>query len=459
MNPQNAEKILQAGLDNGADFAELFIEETRNASVSFQDNRVETATAGISYGVGLRLLFGTDVLYASSSNDDPEHLIKLLKNLAFTRKSSNFMSIKGNYSDKSKSYFQKILKDPSSVTQDQKLPFLKRANESARKVSPKITQVTANALDVVSEIQIFNSEGVFAEDRRILSRFSVGVTASENNERFSASESPGKGAGFEFFESLQIEDLAQTAAERAILMLSAGYIQGKKMPVIMGPGFGGVIFHEACGHPLETEAIRKKASPFTGKLGEQIAHPSLTAIDEGDIDGSWGSIKIDDEGYPVEKTVLIEKGILKNYISDMVGAKEVGVRRTGSARRESFHYAPVSRMRNTYIDRGNDSFEEMLSSVKEGLYAKKMGGGSVNPATGEFNFAVEEGYIIRNGKIEEPVRGATLIGKGDEILQKISMIGKDLEITAGMCGATSGSVPVTVGQPTIKVDEILVGGR
>jgi TldD protein len=231
------------------------------------------------------------------------------------------------------------------------------------------------------------------------------------------------------------------------------------MPVVMGNGFGGVIFHEACGHPLETEAIRKKASPFCDKLGQQIAHTAVTAIDEGAIPNSWGSINVDDEGYPVEKTVLIENGILKNYLSDRVGAMETGVRRTGSARRESYHYAPVSRMRNTYIDKGKDKFEEMILSIEDGLYAKKMGGGSVNPATGEFNFAVEEGYLIKNGKITLPVRGATLIGKGHEILPKISMVGDDLEITAGMCGASSGSIPVTVGQPSIKVDEILVGGR
>jgi TldD protein len=242
-------------------------------------------------------------------------------------------------------------------------------------------------------------------------------------------------------------------------MLSSGYIEGKKMPVILGNGFGGVIFHEACGHPLETEAIRRKASPFTGKLGTQIAHSSLTAIDDGTIPNSWGSIAVDDEGGTPQKTILIENGILKNYISDRVGAQEVGVPRTGSARRQSYQYAPVSRMRNTYISPGTDSVEEMISSVDEGLYAQKMGGGSVNPATGEFNFAVQEGYRIRKGKICEPVRGASLIGRGQEILPLISMVGDDLEITAGMCGASSGSVPVTVGQPTIKVDEILVGGR
>ena len=242
-------------------------------------------------------------------------------------------------------------------------------------------------------------------------------------------------------------------------MAGAGYIDGGVMPVVLGNGFGGVIFHEACGHPLETEAIRKNASPFAGKAGQPVAQPILTAIDDGTLPRHWGSLNVDDEGTPAQRTVLIEKGILKNYLSDRIGARQVGVPRSGSARRESYRFAPVSRMRNTYIDRGPHKLEEMIASVDFGLYAKKMGGGSVTPATGEFNFAVQEGYAIRKGKIAEPVRGATLIGKGHEVLPLISMIGNDLELAAGMCGASSGWVPTTVGQPTLKIDRILVGGR
>ncbi|HEX9841165.1 MAG TPA: TldD/PmbA family protein, partial [bacterium] len=211
--------------------------------------------------------------------------------------------------------------------------------------------------------------------------------------------------------------------------------------------------------PLETEAVRKQASPFAGKLGQPVAQPILTAIDDGTLDHRWGSLNVDDEGHPGQRTVLIEKGILKSYLSDRIGARQVGMARTGSARRESYRFAPVSRMRNTYIDRGPHTVADMIASVDHGLYARKMGGGSVDPATGEFNFAVQEGYVIRKGKVAEPVRGATLIGKGFEVLPLISMIGDDLELAAGMCGASSGWVPTTVGQPTLKIDRILVGGR
>lgn len=454
-------KVISAGLEEGASFVDIFIEETRSSSIGFLDNKVEIANVGTIFGIGIRLVFGTEVLYASTSFENEEHLLLLVQQLAKTRK-----ELKTNESKEKIISFrefspplQTILQDPKKVSQDKKLPFLKLANEIARKESEYISQVSVRVFDSTSNIKIINSEGLNIEDYRVYSRFTVSVTAQKNGELYTGSESPGAQKGFEFFENLDIGSLTKFSAQRALLMLNARYIQGGKMPVVMGNGFGGVIFHEACGHPLETEAIRKKSSPFLGKLGEKIAQDCLTAIDDGTIPNAWGSINIDDEGSPPEKTVLIENGILKNYLSDRIGAEEVGVRRTGSARRESYSYAPVARMRNTYIAKGKDKLEDMIASIEEGLYAKKMGGGSVNPATGEFNFAVEEGYVIRKGKIAEPVRGATLIGKGHEILPKISMVGDDLEISAGICGASSGSIPVTVGQPSIKVDEILVGGR
>ncbi len=461
MDKAKAQNILQAGLDRKADFVEIYEEETRNASVSFRDSKVETATAGTDYGIGIRLVYGTEVLYAHTSNDDQEHLVMLIDSLARSRGlapadgEGPAVHLKGMSFEN----VHRIARDPREVGQAPKLDLLRAADQGARSVSSRVKQVSAGAFDSVKNVLIANSDGLWIEDNRTRTRFTVNVTAEHEGERFAAHEAPGALRGFEFFEGLNIEDLSRSAAERAVLMLDAGYIQGRKMPVILGNGFGGVIFHEACGHPLETEAIRRKASPFAGKLGEKIAHEAVTAVDDGTIENSWGSLNVDDEGRPVEKTVLIENGILKSYMSDSIGSRETETPLTGSARRESYQYAPVSRMRNTYIDRGDAKLDDMLAGVDYGLYAKKMGGGSVNPATGEFNFAVEEGYVVENGKIGAPVRGATLIGKGHEILPRISMVGDDLELAAGMCGASSGMVPVTVGQPTLKVDEILVGGR
>ncbi|MFA6837049.1 MAG: TldD/PmbA family protein, partial [Fibrobacteraceae bacterium] len=350
-------------------------------------------------------------------------------------------------------------KDPRILGQGYKLDFLHLADDSARRVSPKICQVVVSLSDSCTHVNIISSDGINAIDFRTHTRLGINVTAGDGLEKIMAREAPGALAGYEVLESFNAGDLAASAAERSLRMLGAGYIAGGIMPVVMGPGFGGVIFHEAVGHPLETEAIRHQASPFCGMLGKTVAQPCLTAIDDGTIPGLWGSIAIDDEGMPSKRTVLIENGILKSYMSDMVGAMETGTPRTGSARRESYKYAPVSRMRNSFIAPGKDSFDSMIASVDHGLYAAKMAGGSVNPATGEFNFAVEEGYIIDKGKISKPVRGATLIGKGDAVLRGISMVGSDISLAAGVCGAASGSVPVTVGQPTIKVDSILVGGR
>ncbi len=461
MDKNKAQRVLQAGLDRHANFVEIFEEETRNASVSFRDRKVESATAGTDYGLGIRLVYGTEVLYAHTSNDDENHIIKLIDNLARSRGVIINESSEPTVHLVGKVFENKhiITKDPRKVGQEQKLLLLKLADKTARDFSDKITQVSVRAADMVSQVIISNSEGLWTEDTRTRCRFNVSVTAEAGGEIFVATEAPGTQRGFEFFESLDIVHYTRMAAERAVLMLSAGYVQGGKMPVILGNGFGGVIFHEACGHLLETEAVRRKATPFADKVGQLIAHPSVTAIDDGTIANAWGSINVDDEGNAVQRTVLIKDGILQNYMSDRVGAQETNSPITGSSRRESYQYSPVSRMRNTFIEKGQHSLEEMLASMGNGLYAKKMGGGSVNPATGEFNFSAEEAYLVRDGKITSPVRGATLIGKGPEILPLISMVGKDLEMAAGMCGASSGSIPVMVGQPTLKVDNILVGGR
>lgn len=454
------ESLLDHGLKLGADFVEVFREESRQASMVYKDSKVESVTAGTDFGFGIRLIRGSQVLYVDSSMEDAEHLKGAMSSLVsaygWDAKTDAFFHADGaqNFNDQ-----HPVTKAPHLVGQQPKLEWCKRADVAARGLGDRIQQVTVGATDKCQQVLIANTEGVWVEDSRTRCRFNINATAGDGNELAMGSETPGAMAGMEFFENLDIEALAISAAERSLRMLEAGYIDGGKMPVVIGPAFGGVIFHEACGHPLETEAHRKNASPFVGKIGEAIAQPCLTAIDDGLMAGSWGSVNVDDEGMPTQKTTLIENGVLVNLLSDRVGAMELDLPRTGSGRRESYRYAPVSRMRNTYIAAGQDSFDDMVSSTGDGLYAKVLGGGSVNPATGEFNFSVQEGYRIRDGKVAEPVRGATLIGKGHEIMPEISMVGPDLDLAAGMCGASSGSVPVTVGQPSIKVDDILVGGR
>lgn len=460
MNRATVERVLQAGLEQGAEFSELYLQESRSSSLLLKSGEIESATAGTTFGVGLRLIRNGEVLYGFASDNSEESLLSLARRLGQLRpgESRHLPPIQLGeplfHPD-----LHPVLFDPRQAGQRRKLPLLQQLDRVTRHCGERIVQVTASALDIVEHVEIYNSESLAVHDDRTRTRMVLNAVASNGSELISAHAAPGALKGFEFFEDLDLDSLAREVGERALRMLDASYITGGQMPVVIGPGFGGVIFHEACGHLLETEAVRRNASAFGDKLGEQIAHPSVTAIDDGTLSGVWGSLAFDDEGMETERTVLIENGVLKNYLSDRVGAAEVGVPRTGSGRRESYSYAPVARMRNTFIAPGESSLDEMVASAGEGLYALKMGGGSVNPATGEFNFAVEEGYRIHNGKIAEAVRGASLIGKGKEILPRISMVGRDLEFAAGMCGASSGTIPVTVGQPTIKLDRILVGGR
>lgn len=460
MNRAVAETILAAGLDRGAEFAELYIQEARSSGLVLKSSEVEQATAVTAFGVGIRLIRNGEVLYGYSSDDSEESLLKLVKQLGELRPgAARSVGPIGWGEPLSYPALHPALIDPRDAGQRAKLPLLQQLDRATRRVGDRIVQVTASAIDAVEAVEIYNSEGLIARDSRTRCRLTLNAVASDGTELVSAHEAPGALRGFEFFETQHLDEMGLRVGERVLRMLDAGYISGGKMPVVIGPGFGGVIFHEACGHLLETESVRRNGSAFGGKIGQPIASPVLSAVDDGTLPGEWGSLAIDDEGMATQRTVLIENGILKTYLSDRVGAAEVGVPRSGSGRRESYAYAPVARMRNTMILPGESTLEEMVRSAENGLYALKMGGGSVNPATGEFNFAVEEGYRIRNGKIAEPVRGASLIGKGAEILPVISMVGSDLELAAGMCGASSGNVPVTVGQPTLKVDHILVGGR
>jgi len=458
LKPSTVHNLLELGLTRGADFAEVFAEDSESSSIDLLDRKIDSIGSGNSFGVGVRLLYGDEAYYGYSSDAEEAALLKLTENLAQAHREHR-PGQPSPFRQESVPDRHAVRVDPESVPKRERVDLLRRLDERVRRHGEAITQVGASVSEKKRAVLIANSEGLWVEDGRQYSRIRVSAIAEKGAGPQVGVESPGVLGGYEFFAELDLEKLSESAAGSALLMAGAGYIDGGTMPVVLGNGFGGVIFHEACGHPLETEAIRKQASPFAGKLGQPVAQPILTAIDDGTLEHRWGSLNVDDEGLPAQRTVLIENGILRNYLSDRIGARQAGVPRSGSARRESYRFAPVSRMRNTYIDRGPHTVADMIASIDFGLYAKKMGGGSVDPATGEFNFAVQEGYAIRKGKIAEPVRGATLIGKGHEVLPLISMIGSDLELSAGMCGASSGWVPTTVGQPTLKIDRILVGGR
>ncbi|MCG4585577.1 TldD/PmbA family protein, partial [Anaerosalibacter bizertensis] len=322
-----------------------------------------------------------------------------------------------------------------------------------------ISQVTVSYLDEEQNVLIANSEGLMAEDKRVRTRMAIQSVATKSGEMQIGFSAPGASMGFEFYENIDIEEHGREASRIAKTMIDAEFCPSGKMPVVIHNGFGGVLFHEACGHGLEATSVAKNTSVFSNKLNEKVASSVVTAIDDGTIPNEWGTTNIDDEGTPTRKNLLIENGILKGYLVDKLNGRRMDYEPTGSSRRQSYKLPPTSRMNNTYIANGKSTFEEIISNTESGLFAKKLGGGSVNPATGDFNFAVMEGYLIENGKITKPVRGATLIGNGTEVLDKIDMVGNNLKLAQGMCGSVSGLVPVNVGQPTIRVKNLTVGGR
>lgn len=450
-----AQDVIGAGLAAGADFVDIFIERTHNDGLIYKNSKIEDCQSGTLFGIGIRLIHGEQALYGYTNSTDREELLRIIrllgariagpgKNLSFNFETLNYPRIP-------------TLQD-RHVEAQEKLQFLNKINQRLRQ-DPKVSQVMLNFTKKKQQIEVYNSEGLRASEERPYIRLFHQLVMKDGNLQTEAFHGPGAIGGWEFMEKLNVEEVCEGLLKQANTTLYASRCPAGKMPVVIDNGFGGVIFHEACGHLLETTSVEKKASVFWDKMGEQIAHSAVTALDDGTIPGAWGSLSIDDEGMPTQKTTLIENGILKNFIVDRMGEIKTGHKRTGSGRRQSYKFAPASRMRNTYIQSGKHEFGELIDSVPMGIYAKKMGGGSVDPSTGQFNFAVQEAYLIENGKITKPLKGATLIGKGSEILTKISMVGKELSLMAGMCGSVSGSIPTTVGQPPLKVDEILVGGE
>ncbi len=453
-----AEKVIDKALSNGADFAEIFVENTLNSTIIFNDSKTKQNIIGNDFGAGVRVFYGETAIYAYTNDLSEKSLLAAAD--AVSKAAKGKSKIKAI--DLTKLEFEN--KNPieipnNTVPKKDKIDFIRKINEASRNFSPQISQVDIRFTEKMQNVLIINSEGLWTEDSRNYSRVYVSSIASSGMEKQTGTEGPGGAAGYEFFKQLDPIALGVKTAKIAVTMLNADYAPGGKFPVVIDNGFGGVIFHEACGHALETTSVAKGASVFADKLEKQVADSVVTAIDDGTIPNKWGSENIDDEGLPTQKTVLIHKGILKSFMVDKMGAIKTGYKPTGSGRRQSYKFAPASRMRNTYLAAGKHTINDLIASIDFGIYAKKMGGGSVMPGTGNFNFAVGEGYLIKNGKITEPVRGATLIGNGPDALKKISMVANNLSLAEGMCGSVSGSIPTTVGQPAIKIDEIIVGGR
>ena len=458
LDKQLIDKILTEALSTGGDFAEIFVEKKNSSNLFMIDGKVESSISGRDFGIGIRIFKGLFSVYGYTNDMNEESLLKATKKIASsisgTKEDITINLIKQDIEN-----INKIQIYPQDIKKSEKIELMKIASHSAKDYDKHISQVRVSLGDVKQNILIANSEGLFTTDERVRGRISIESVATDGNDMQTGRVSPGASAGFEFFRNMDIEAEAREASRIAKTMLFASYAPSGKFPVVIDNRFGGVIFHEACGHGLEASSVAKGNSIFAGKMGQMIASPLVSAVDDGTLPNEWGSLTIDDEGHKTQRNLLIENGILKGYLVDKLNGRRMDMKSTGSGRRESYKYAPTSRMTNTFILNGKSSFDEIIKNTEYGIYAKNMGGGSVNPATGDFNFAVMEGYIIRNGKICEPVRGATLIGNGGEVLKKIDMVGNNLGFGQGMCGSSSGSIPTNVGEPTIRVSEITVGGR
>lgn len=449
------EKILDYAVSHGADFAEIFCEDVRRSNLTVLGEKILNSSSGREKGVGIRLFKRLESAYLYTSDLSEAEIFRLLEETCRYRDGS---FERAALEAMRRVSLNPISRYPQSVNLKDKMALANRVVSAGKKADETVSQVRVNYVDMDQKVWIANSEGLFVEDNRVKTRLHMTVFCEEGGDRQSSYVGPGAMKGFEFYDEINVEDYVKQAAKKAKAMLHAKACPTGRMPVIITNGFGGLFFHEACGHSLEASGVAKGNSEFSGKLGQKVASDKLTLIDDGSIPGQWGSLKVDDEGVLTQKNVLIENGILKGYMVDKLNARRMGCAPTGSSRRQSFRFAPTSRMTNTYIAPGESTPEEMIAATERGIFVNSINAGSVNPATGEFNFNTSETFLIENGKITTPVRSATLIGTGGDILQKVDMVGNDYALGQGFCYAASGALYIGAGQPTVRVTEMTVGG-
>ena len=456
------ETLLQTGVRAGADLVEVFLERTDHLGVLAEQERITSVSPSFGMGAGIRVFLGHRDGFVSTNDLSESGLAQALDQaLAMLELEHNTLQHQRGFEG------LRQLKDFGA----NKDTWLAQ--------SPELSEITQRLLEGTArldhlgqhlevrrgsfsrdwqEVLVAASDGTYARDIRLHQSSGLSVLAADGEHRANIARRFGSSDRPDDLREWDVDAAANEVCSSAATMLHADYVDGGQMPVVLANRFGGVIFHEACGHLLETTQVERGTTPFADQVGKTIANPAVTAIDEGLSTGAFGSLSMDDEGMESQRTVLIEDGVLKGFLSDRAGELRTGHARTGSGRRQNHGFAAASRMRNTYIAAGHHSTDDLIQSVDRGLYCKSMGGGSVGP-TGQFNFSVEEGYIIENGQLGRPVKGATLIGEAKEVMPRISMCANDLDLAAGYCGSVSGSIFVTVGQPHIKVDSITVGGR
>jgi TldD protein len=440
LDKETLRKLLGVCLARGGDFAELYYERTVANSISLDEDKISSATRGLDMGVGFRVLQGEKTGFAFSDDLDFARLKEAAETAALIASGGGRQTVQKLTTLVPPSYYL-VEVSPDSIAPKEKAELLVRANAVARVYDPRITQVGVGFRDINKKIMIANSEGLYVEDTQTLTRLGTSCAALEGEKRSQGYESLSGSYGFEHFNVKMSEAMARSAA-------------------VIAKGYGGIFFHEAIGHSLEADGIRKKTSCFWDKLGQPIAAPGVTLADDGTWKGGWGAVDVDDEGCVGKNTILIDKGRCAAFLQDKLNAGLMKTKPTGNGRRESYKFPPIPRMTNTYLQAGDAEPEDITKSVDKGLYIAKIGGGNVQPTTGRFVFSVTEGYMIEGGRVTQPLKGIMLMGSGQDVLKDISLVGNDLMVIGGgSCGKDGQSKPVGFGNPTLKVDKITVGGK
>jgi TldD protein len=456
--PELLSETLRKALPAQAEYGDIFVESSRSTVIQVEDRKVEKLLQGTDSGAGLRVLFGGKTAYACTNSLSKGSFLEMADALKTAVRDGGPRADLSLAVRSPKTDFHIKIR-PETVPLERKVQILKEAEAAARDYHKSIRQVSVIYRELVQKVQIASSAGFVAEDERLQTVLVVNVVAWEDGVVQTGYEPLGGFAGFEIFEGVPAHEVALRAAKRAVRVLAARKAPGGRMPVVLSSEAGGTMIHEAVGHGLEADLSGQGLSVYAGKLDQQIAAPIISVFDDATMPGRRGSFRFDDEGTPSQKTLLVRDGVLQSFMHDRLSAMKAGVEPTGNGRRQSYRHRPIPRMTNTFIAPGGTPPQEILRGTPKGLFVKKMGGGQVNTLTGDFVFDVQEGYLIENGQMGEPVRGATLAGNGPQVLMEIDMVGSDLGFSIGTCGKDAQGVPVSDAQPTLRMPELVVGGQ
>jgi TldD protein len=450
------ERVLAKSLAGGGDMAEVFAEDRQTSSAMLDDRKVEELSSGRERGAGIRVVIGETTGYAHTADLSEDGLLAAAEAAYAVARQGGGTRVVALGARRAASPRAEIL--PSEVAKSAKLELLARADDAARSAGGAITQVSVGYGDSRRRVLIATSEGVLAEDDQVRTRFNVSCVATGDAGQQTGYESLARTEGFEVFGKAAVEEIARAAAARALAKLSARPAPSGEVPVVLAGGSGGILFHEACGHGLEADHIVKDSSVYVGQVGALVASPLVTLVDDGTVAGEWGNYAIDDEGRPAARNVLIENGVLTDYMWDYLRARKEGRLSSGNGRRQSYQHLPMVRMTNTFLLAGDEDPDEVIAQTPHGVYVAKLGGGQVNTATGDFVFGTSEAYLIEDGRITEPLRDANLIGNGPEVLRRIDVVATDFAMMPGTCGKDGQSVPVGCGQATLRITGVTIGG-